>query len=235
MQSRNNLEQYNHLAKVWWDQNGVMSVLRDLNPGRFSFCDTILPDMKNKKVLDIGCGGGFTCEFLASRGALMTGIDRAEVLLNTAREHAVQSNLAIDYQLGNATSLHFSDASFDVVTCFDVLEHITHWKLVISEAFRVLKPGGFFFFDTVNRNFISRFILIHVLEDLLREIPKGTHDPKMFIKPSELRSELNAVRFNNVKTAGLVPSSRNFKTGKTQFKPRSWEGVFYVGTAQVPL
>ncbi len=233
MQSRNNLEQYNHLAKVWWDQNGLMSVLRDLNPGRFSFCDTILPDMKNKKVLDIGCGGGFTCEFLASRGALMTGIDRAEVLLNTARAHALQSNLAIDYQLGDAMALTFSDAAFDVVTCFDVLEHITNWKIVLSEVFRVLKPGGFFFFDTVNRNFLSRFVLINVLEDLLREIPKGTHDPEMFIKPAEMRIALDEVGFKNVKTTGLVPTSRNFKTGKTNFKARNWEGVFYVGAAQV--
>ena len=124
-------------------------------------------------VLDLGCAGGFMAEALATRGATVTGIDPAAQAINAARAHAAEAGLEIQYDVGVGEELPYDDAAFDVVVCVDVLEHVEDLTKVLAEVARVLKPGGLFLFDTINRNRLSRFVTITVAEDILRLLPQG--------------------------------------------------------------
>ena len=183
---RNDLAFYDSCAAEWWHPQAKIFALHHLNPLRFEYFDRHVTNWQALKVLDVGCGGGFSCEFIASRGAKVFGIDQSKSCITTAKAHAAGSNFDIDYQHGFAESLPYLDKSFDVVLCVDVLEHVADLKQTIGEIYRVLKPGGMFFFDTINRTFKSQLIMIWLLEEILQEIPRGIHDWKKFIKPQEL-------------------------------------------------
>ncbi len=172
-----------------------------------------MPDWKGLKVLDIGCGGGLACEFLANLNADVSGIDLSFNSIKIAQEHSRLSNLKINYQRALAESLPYEENSFDVVLCFDVLEHIEDWKKVISEAYRVLKQGGLFLFDTINRNFKSKFRMIWLLEDTLKHIPTGLHDWNKFIKPQEMIEIMKSTGFANFEIKGFdLTGGSSFKT-----------------------
>lgn len=209
----NNLTLYDEAD--WWDESGPFFLLNKMNPGRFRFFDQVISDWQGVRVLDVGCGGGFVSEFLAKKGAIVTGMDLSRAALDRAASHAKGVGLdSIRYIFGSATELPFARDSFDAVVCFDVLEHIPQWQLAIGEFARVLRPGGRFLFDTINRNTLSSWFLINVLENTFGVIPKGTHDPRLFIKPSEIRLALDRCGFVDVTTTGFhtiwSPFSRDF-------------------------
>jgi 2-polyprenyl-6-hydroxyphenyl methylase/3-demethylubiquinone-9 3-methyltransferase len=200
---RNNLAFYDQQAACWWEESATIFPLSQLNPLRFLYFDQFVSDWRNLRVLDVGCGGGYTCEFLARRGALVTGIDRSAPCIAAARSHAATSGLAIDYHVGRAEALPFAAGRFDVVVCVDVLEHVDRPEAVIGEIARVLTPGGSLCFDTINRTFRSRLTMIWLLETLLRLIPAGVHDWRRFVPPAELRHWLEASGFGAITMRGM--------------------------------
>jgi 2-polyprenyl-6-hydroxyphenyl methylase/3-demethylubiquinone-9 3-methyltransferase len=174
-----------------------------MNQPRFAYFDRFLPDWQDVRVLDVGCGGGFSCEFMAQRGAIVAGVDQSAPCIQSAKAHAVTTGLAIDYQLGTAENLPFDTQCFDAVVCVDVLEHIADLAQTIQEIHRVLKPGGFFFFDTINRTFQSKVMMIWLMENIMGEIPRGVHDWNKFIKPSELTALMQQTGFGDVSINGF--------------------------------
>jgi 2-polyprenyl-6-hydroxyphenyl methylase/3-demethylubiquinone-9 3-methyltransferase len=151
-------------------------------------------DLSHVRLLDIGCGGGVLAEEFARLGCQVTGIDIATESIDVARAHARTQGLLIDYQSGSAAQLPFDRSSFEVVSCCDVLEHIPEWEGVIAEVERVLKAGGLFLFDTINRTQESKVNFIFGLQDFAftKLFPKDTHVWEMFITPAELASAVEA-------------------------------------------
>lgn len=230
---RNNLEIYDEVAAQWWsDDIRWVRTLKNLVPGRLKYFDRFA-QWEDAAVLDLGCAGGFMAEALAERGAQVTGIDPAADAIEAARQHAAQSGLAIAYDVGVGEDLPYDAAGFDYVVCVDVLEHVTDLDKVIPEVARVLKPGGLFLFDTINRNPIARLATITVAEDILRLLPRGTHDPSMFIKPKELERAMTRAGLVPGKTTGLGPRGVN-RRGDLTFGPLPLRSVLYMGTARKP-
>ncbi|MFC1670851.1 bifunctional 2-polyprenyl-6-hydroxyphenol methylase/3-demethylubiquinol 3-O-methyltransferase UbiG [Spirochaetota bacterium] len=161
----------------------------------------------------IGCGGGYACEEMAKMGASVSGIDQSQKSIEAAKNHALENNLKINYEHCNAENLPYKKNSFHVVMCVDVLEHLTDLDVVISEINRVLKPGGIFLFDTINRTFMSRLLMIWVAEYILKIAPMGLQDWNMFIKPEELRTILEKSGFNNIDFKGFHLRGKDKKTG----------------------
>ncbi|AGY91709.1 3-demethylubiquinone-9 3-methyltransferase [Spiribacter curvatus] len=231
---RNNLEIYDAVADQWWsDEIRWVRTLKNLVPGRLSWMDRQF-DWAGQTVLDLGCAGGFMAEALADRGARVTGIDPATEAIEAARAHARGNNRAIDYDVGVGESLPYSDARYDAVVCVDVLEHVQDLGQVLSEVHRVLKPGGRFLFDTINRNPLARFATITVAEDILRLLPRGTHDPALFIRPDELRTALENAGLVAGPFTGLGPRGIN-RRGDLTFGRLPLTAILYMGTADQPL
>lgn len=201
--TKNDLQFYDLNADNWWDEDAKIYALYHLNKPRFEFFDRYVSDWKGLKALDVGCGGGFTCEFMAKRGVIVSGIDLSQKCIEAARKHAAFSNFEIDYRCNIAETMPYPDNTFDIVTCVDVLEHVNDVPLVIAEISRILKPNGLFLFDTINRNFQSRLVMIWLMEILLGEISKGIHDWKKFIKPEELIELLNRNKFYDIEIKGF--------------------------------
>lgn len=200
---KNDLEFYDREAKHWWNSTAEIHTLNQMNPIRFQYFDTVIENWSGVRVLDVGCGGGYTCEYLARRGAIATGIDQSSRCIEAAQHHAHQERLAIDYHHGMAHTLPYADHQFDVVVCLDALEHIERWTGAIAQIYRVLKPGGIFLFDTINRTVQSKFIMIWLLENMLRKIPQGIHDWDMFITPDELTDVMARCGFQSVQIRGM--------------------------------
>jgi 2-polyprenyl-6-hydroxyphenyl methylase/3-demethylubiquinone-9 3-methyltransferase len=194
---------YDELAETWWDENEFLHLLKVMvNPWRVPYFKNVLiqrfgDDLSRVRLLDIGCGGGVLAEEFASMGCRVTGIDISPRSIDVARSHAALSGLPIHYQVEAGTQLSFENASFDAVSCCDVLEHIDNWPLVIAEAGRVLEPGGLFFFDTINRTSESKLQFIFGLQEFppTRLMPANTHIWEMFITPNELESALQREGF----------------------------------------
>lgn len=230
---RNNLRIYDDVAAQWWsDDIRWVRTLKNMVPGRLAYFDTFI-DWPGKTVLDLGCAGGFLAEALDDRGARVTGIDPAKDAIAAARAHAESAGRAIAYDVGVGESLPYDDASFDAVACVDVLEHVRDLHQVLGEVARVLKPGGMFLFDTINRNAVARLAVITVAEDVLRLLPKGTHDPDMFITPDELRAGLKTAGLTPGATTGLGPRGVN-RRGDPIFGRLPLRTVIYMGTATKP-
>ncbi len=153
---RNNLAIYDEVAASWWsDDIRWVRTLKNLVPGRLAWFDRHF-DWTDKSVLDLGCAGGFMAEALTGKGARVTGIDPAPQAIDAARRHAEHSGHTIRYDVGVGESLPYADEAFDAVVCVDVLEHVSDLFRVLAEIERVLKPGGVFLFDTINRNLFSK-------------------------------------------------------------------------------
>lgn len=242
---KNDLNFYDRTAPHWWDPNADIYALSQLNPARFAYFEQMIPDWRGLHVLDVGCGGGYSCEFLAQKGAIATGIDQSRPCIEVARRHAHEYDLPITYQHGHAEALPFESQQFDVVVCVDVLEHVSDWRQTIAEIFRVLKPGGRFCFDTINKTAASRFILITLLEDLLRKIPQGIHDWNQFIDPQDLTTCLRQTGFKSVQINGFDVFGRSplgyWRTLWHYQRHRSFQiridndvSVMYIGWAIAP-
>ncbi|WP_420863213.1 bifunctional 2-polyprenyl-6-hydroxyphenol methylase/3-demethylubiquinol 3-O-methyltransferase UbiG [Algirhabdus cladophorae] len=230
---RNNLQIYNDVADNWWsDDIRWVRTLKNLVPGRLKWFDKQI-DWQGKTVLDLGCAGGFMAEAIAAKGAQVTGIDPAQDAIEVAKRHASQTGFDISYDVGVGEHLPYPDAIFESVVCVDVLEHVQDLSQVLTEVARVLKPGGLFLYDTINRNPIAQLATITVAEDILRLLPKGTHDPAMFIKPHELRKAMTDAGLVCGPQVGLGPRGVNRRFDFT-FGPLPVKTVIYMGTARLP-
>ena len=230
---RNDLTIYDDAAANWWsDDIRWVRTLKNLVPGRLAWFDRHV-DWNGLAILDLGCAGGFMAEALAARCASVTGIDPAKKAINAARAHADETGLEIKYEVGVGEELPYEDAAFDAVVCVDVLEHVEDLTKVLAEVARVLQPGGFFLFDTINRNPLSRFATITVAENILRLLPKGTHDPALFIRPSELSAAIEKAGLVPGPMTGLGPRSID-RNGDFTFGPLPIQAVIYMGVARKP-
>ena len=227
---RNDLSIYDHVAERWWsDDVRWVRTLKNMVPARLAWFEQSI-DWRGKNVLDLGCAGGFMAEAIARKGADVSGIDPAAVAIAAAQSHAEGEGLSIRYSVGVGEALPYSDGAFDAIVCVDVLEHVSDLQRVLEEVARVLKPGGLFLFDTINRNPLARLATITIAEDILRLLPRGTHDPAMFITPSELTSGLRAAGLNPGKMTGLGPRGLN-RRGDLIFGRLPLKTVIYMGTA----
>jgi 2-polyprenyl-6-hydroxyphenyl methylase/3-demethylubiquinone-9 3-methyltransferase len=226
---RNDLTIYETHAADWWTgQKRFMRALQALVPPRLRFFDEAVPDWRGRRVIDVGCGGGFMSVALAHRGARVLGIDPSKGSLAAARAQAERAGVPLELAEGVGESLPAPSGEADAVVCVDVLEHVKDLKQVVSELARVLRPGGVLLFDTINRNWLARAVVIHLAEDVLRITPKGTHDPKLFIKPSELSALLEVAGFEQLTLAGLGPLALNLK-GDPVFTRLPFRSVMYMG------
>jgi 2-polyprenyl-6-hydroxyphenyl methylase/3-demethylubiquinone-9 3-methyltransferase len=180
------IRKFEALASRWWDPNSEFKPLHDINPLRVNYISQHI-NLAEKRVLDLGCGGGILAEALAHHGATVTAIDKAEASLSVAKLHLLESQLDISYL--DSTAEEFAEAQpaqFDVVTCLEMLEHVPDPSSVVAACQRLVKPGGLVFFSTINRNPKSYLFAIIGAEYLLNLLPRGTHDYAKLIKPSEL-------------------------------------------------
>lgn len=184
-------------TEPWRDETRFLYTLAALTPVRFGYmCDVLVSrlhrDPKGTRVLDIGCGGGFLAEEFATLGYDVTGIDPSAPTIGQAAAHAKEASLAITYRVAVGEAIPFADATFDIVYCCDVLEHVDDLDTVMAETARVLKPGGVYLFDTINRTFLSKLIVINLFQQwkATRIMTTNLHDWAMFITPDELRAAL---------------------------------------------
>jgi 2-polyprenyl-6-hydroxyphenyl methylase/3-demethylubiquinone-9 3-methyltransferase len=224
---------YDRDAEHWWDgSQRWLRALQNLVPARLAFFDR-LTSWDGRTVLDLGCGGGFMSEALAARGAEVTGVDLSRGAIAIARRHAASGGLAIRYLVASGEDLPLPDASVDCVVCVDVLEHVRSLDRVLDEIRRVLRPGGVFLFDTINRTWVARFVIVFCGERILRLLPRGTHDPAGFIKPADLDARLAARGFADRVFAGLGPRGIN-RRFDVVFGELPGKQIMYMGYASLP-
>lgn len=182
------LQKFGDLAHKWWDKNSEFKPLHELNPLRLGYIDGIV-SLQGKRVLDVGCGGGILSESMYFKGAEVMGIDLGEKALNVAKLHQLESGAKVAYQYISVEQLAIEQpASFDVVTCMEMLEHVPDPSAIVAACAKLVKPGGSVFFSTINRNPKAYLFAVIGAEYMLNLLPKGTHDYAKFIKPSELSS-----------------------------------------------
>lgn len=180
------IEKFNSLAHRWWDASSEFKPLHEINPLRLEYLNQLSP-IAGKTVLDVGCGGGILSESMAQLGAQVTGIDLGERALQVAKLHLLETGQHVDYIEQSVESLaEQRPASFDVVTCMEMLEHVPDPHSIVRACATLLKPGGSLYFSTLNRNPKSYLLAIIGAEYVLNMLPRGTHDYAKFIKPSEL-------------------------------------------------
>ena len=207
------IEKFAQLASRWWDPTGEFRPLHQINPLRLGFIQDQV-SLAGQSVLDVGCGGGLLCESMAAAGAQVTGIDMAAASLGVARLHLLESGLAVDYQQITAEQLAaVQPASFEVVTCLEMLEHVPDPAAVVQACHDLVRPGGLVFFSTLNRNLKSYLFAIIGAEYVLGLLPKGTHDYRQFIRPSELARWCRSVGLRQRRQTGLCynPLTRRYR------------------------
>ncbi|HEY6024841.1 MAG TPA: bifunctional 2-polyprenyl-6-hydroxyphenol methylase/3-demethylubiquinol 3-O-methyltransferase UbiG [Pseudolabrys sp.] len=223
---------YDRDAEHWWDgSQRWLRALQNLVPARFAFFDR-LTSWNGQTVLDLGCGGGFMSEALAARGASVIGVDVSRAAVAAARRHAASRGLPIRYLVGSGEDLPLPGGSVDCVVCVDVLEHVRSLDQVLDEIRRVLRPGGIFLFDTINRTPLARFVIVVCGERILRLLPRGTHDPAGFISLAELDAKLAARGFADRVFEGLGPRGLDRHLDIT-FGPLPGKQIMYMGHARL--
>ena len=197
------IARFDAAASRWWDPQGEMRPLHDLNPVRLQYVERA-GNLAGLKVLDVGCGGGLLAEAMAREGALVTGLDLADDLLQVARLHALEAGVEVNYVLEAAESHAATHAGeYDVVTCMEMLEHVPDPTAVIDALGRLVKPDGHVFVSTLNRTLKAYAMAILGAEYVLRLLPTGTHTYDKFIRPSELRQWSRAAGLTVIDIAGL--------------------------------
>lgn len=198
------IDKFSALASRWWDPDSEFKPLHAINPLRLDWILSYTGALAGKQVLDVGCGGGILSESLAQAGAEVTGIDLAERSLKIARLHSLESGVPVKYEMVSAEDMADQHPGrFDVVTCMEMLEHVPDPGSIIQACSKLVKPGGWVFFSTLNRNPKSFLFAIVGAEYLLRLIPKGTHSYEGFIKPSELISSARRSGLDALALKGL--------------------------------
>ena len=190
-------EIYNEPGDIWWDERQPLHAIRtSLNPARMQYFASVFSalglDPAGKVIIDVGCGGGLMAEEVARLGAVVIGIDPSPASIATARAHAADSGLDIGYRVGVGERLPADDGCADVVYCVDVLEHVADLDAVVGESARVLKPGGLYLFETINRTRLSKLTAIKLSQEwaVTAWAPPGLHDWSQFITPAELGDSL---------------------------------------------
>ena len=222
------VNKFEELAARWWDPNSEFKPLHQINPLRLGYIEAQAGGLAGKKVLDVGCGGGLLAEAMAARGAQVTGIDMGESNLEVARLHLLESGLEVDYRQTPAEKLaEEQPGHYDLVTCMEMLEHVPDPASVIQACATLVKPGGRVFFSTINRNPKSYLFAIVGAEYLLRLLPKGTHDYRRFIRPSELD---HWCRQAGLETRDLTGLTYNPLTGGYRLDPGDVDVNYLVTT-----
>lgn len=207
------LDKFSALAHRWWDPNSEFKPLHDINPLRLDWIDGHAR-IAGKNVVDIGCGGGILAESMALRGAKVTGADLSEKALKVAGLHKLESGVDVQYRHIAAETLAAEcPGSFDVVTCMEMLEHVPDPASIVNACRELVKPGGWVFLSTLNRNPKSYLFAIVGAEYVLDMLPKGTHDWAKFIKPAELARYARGAGLEPVEVIGMTynPFSKVYK------------------------
>ncbi len=199
------LAKFSALASRWWDPNSEFKPLHAINPLRLNWINQIAGPLEGKQVLDVGCGGGILSESMARQGANVTGIDLAQKPLTVARLHSLESGVKVNYERIAVEALaERQPASFDIVTCMEMLEHVPDPASAVRACATLVKPGGYVFFSTLNRNLKSFLQAIVAAEFILRILPRGTHNYEQFIRPSELALACRQAGLEVTHTSGLT-------------------------------
>ena len=208
---------FNQLSDEWWNENGKFKILHQIKSHRMTYIlDQINNrNIRNLKILDVGCGGGIICEPLARLGAKVTGIDFAPNNIIAAKIHSKKNKLKINY-INKDIEKSKLDEKFDIILMFEVLEHLDNWKKTIKNIKKNLNKNGLIIISTINRNLLSKLFAINIAENILNWIPKGTHDYNKLIKPEELKKILlkEKFNFNNIKGLVFDPLNREWKLSK---------------------
>ena len=210
------IAKFEALAARWWDPQSEFKPLHDINPLRLDYIDEIA-GLKGKRIIDVGCGGGILSESMAKRGADVTGIDMGKAPLSVARLHLLETGQHVNYQ--QITAEQFAESaseSFDIVTCMEMLEHVPDPSSTIAACAKLCKPNGHVFFSTINRNLKAFVFAIVGAEYVLQLLPKGTHQYKAFIKPSEMCRWARQAGLTLGQLIGMSyhPISKHYQLGK---------------------
>jgi len=212
--------EFNHFSKIakeWWLPNGKFKVLHRITPLRIKYILKMInqKNIKGFEILDLGCGGGLTCEPLARLKAKVTGIDFVKQNIEVARNHAVESKLKINYIHDDLDSLKIKK-KYDMILLLEILEHLDNWKSLIPKIKNILKPNGFLVISSINKTSLSKIFAIFLAENILKWVPKNTHDYDKFITPNELSKILRKNNFNVLDKTGMNfnPLSRKWKLNK---------------------
>jgi 2-polyprenyl-6-hydroxyphenyl methylase/3-demethylubiquinone-9 3-methyltransferase len=206
------LQKFSDLAHRWWDPNAEFKPLHELNPVRLGWIDAHA-HLPGKRVLDIGCGGGILSESMAALGAQVKGIDLSPQALGVADLHSLESGITVDYEEIAAEALAAREPQqYDVVTCMEMLEHVPDPAAIVKACATLVKPGGWVFFSTLNRNVKSYLFAVIGAEYIAQMLPKGTHDYARFIRPSELAGFARAAGLHGAEIKGVTyrPLGRHF-------------------------
>lgn len=206
------LQKFATLAHRWWDPNSEFKPLHDINPLRLQLIDE-LAGLQDKRVVDVGCGGGILSESMSARGADVTGIDLGEKALKVAELHRLESGANVNYRLIEVEALaQEQPGSFDVVTCMEMLEHVPDPSSIVKACATLVKPGGYVFFSTINRNAKAFLFAIVGAEYVLNMLPRGTHEYAKLVKPSELAGYCRASGLSLQQTRGMEynPLTRHY-------------------------
>jgi 2-polyprenyl-6-hydroxyphenyl methylase / 3-demethylubiquinone-9 3-methyltransferase len=198
------LAKFSALAHRWWDATGEFKPLHAINPLRLDWIDQTA-SLQGKQVLDVGCGGGILADSMARRGASVLGIDLAAKALKVAQLHALEAETPnIDYREISAEDLAAEQpGKFDAVTCMEMLEHVPEPASVVKACAALVKPGGYVFFSTINRNAKAWLFAVVGAEYVLNMLPRGTHDYAKFIRPSELSRDVREAGLEQLEMRGL--------------------------------
>ena len=203
IQKNNNKNIFDELSSEWWNETGNFEALHSFNPTRIKFIlNSIGKSIKSLNILDVGCGGGILCEPLARLEANVTGIDENEKAILVARKHAKKMNLKINYKQGSINDISFQK-KFDIITCMEVLEHVESVDLLIKKSRECLKNGGVFVGSTINQTITSYLTAIFFAENILKIVPKNTHQWAKFIRPNNLKKILLRNEFSDIKFQGV--------------------------------
>ena len=212
----NEVDKFSRIAKNWWNPNGELKTLHQINPLRLKFIQKHT-QLNNNHIIDIGCGGGILTESLVAKNNHLNGLDASSEAIAVAKEHAKENNLNINYTCSTVEDFVANEnKKFDVVTCMEMLEHVPDPESIIASIAKITKKDGYFFASTLNRNLKSYLLSIVAAEHILKMVPKGTHEYAKFIKPYELIKVAEKYSFKALEITGVHynPLNDSFKLGK---------------------
>ena len=211
------INQFSQYSPTWWDKEGKFKTLHEINPVRLQYVESKV-ELKGKKLLDIGCGGGIFTESAAQANAITSGIDLGKDLIDIAKLHLYESNLKVDYECISAEDFADKNAGqFDIVTCFEMLEHVPDPKSIVQACAKLTKPGGHLFFSTINRNLKAWALAIIGAEYIFKIIPQGSHHYEKLIRPKELHQWCRDANIDVLEKKGIhySPFTSKFRIHKS--------------------